>query len=125
MEDSDYEVLAQPEKLLKEKGAEIYFAEYDGAIAGTFCLIPIMKDTVEFSKFAVAPQYQKHGIGAFLLNSAIQQARKLHAEKLILYTSPILISAMNLYVKRGFLFTENDRTDFYKRATVKMELNLK
>ncbi|MES2766031.1 MAG: bifunctional helix-turn-helix transcriptional regulator/GNAT family N-acetyltransferase [Bacteroidota bacterium] len=125
MEEFDHEMLTQPEKLLKEQGAEIYFAEYNGEIAGTFYLLPITNNMIEFSKFAVAPQYQKHGIGTFLMNAAIQRARKLHAEKLILYTSPILISALNLYIRRGFLFTENDRADFYKRATVKMELDLK
>jgi DNA-binding MarR family transcriptional regulator/N-acetylglutamate synthase-like GNAT family acetyltransferase len=124
MEEADYDVLTQPEKLLKEQGAEIYFAEFNGEIAGTFYILPITNDTIEFSKFAVAPQFQKRGIGAFLLNAAIQRARELHAKKLVLYTSPILISALNLYIKYGFLFTENDRSDYYKRATVKMELVL-
>ncbi|HYF03079.1 MAG TPA: bifunctional helix-turn-helix transcriptional regulator/GNAT family N-acetyltransferase [Patescibacteria group bacterium] len=124
MEASDKEALTQPEKLLKEKNAEIYFAEFEDTVAGTFCLIPQRDNCIEFSKFAVDTRFRKRGIGTFLLNSAIARASEHHAQKLVLYTSPVLVEACNLYISKGFLFTENDRQHFYKRSTIKMELTL-
>lgn len=123
LETADLAILSNPEALIKNKG-EIYFAEYNGKIAGTYALLPADEDTLEFLKFAVDQAFQKLGIGTALLNSAISRATKLKVKKVILYTNPSLIEANNLYIKNGFYYVENDKMYAFERPTVKMQLIL-
>jgi len=51
----------------------------------------------------VRPGYRRRGIGSALLDAFIEEAKRSGAHKLCLYTSPVLIDAVKLYVSRGFV----------------------
>jgi len=69
----------------------------------------------------VDPHYQQRGIGKTLLQRVVEHCKSKGCHKIILYTLPVLIPAMNLYLKCGFvpeayLHKEWWRVDFIKMS---------
>lgn len=51
----------------------------------------------------VHPAHQRGGIGRALLNRVIEHSKEQKCHKITLYTLPVLIPALNLYFKLGFV----------------------
>jgi DNA-binding MarR family transcriptional regulator/N-acetylglutamate synthase-like GNAT family acetyltransferase len=124
IEQSDMDMLAHPQNIL-DRGGEIFLARSKETITGAFCLIRHSDKTLELAKLAVHENHQQKGIGGALVEKAIGRAKALKAEKLILYTSPLLVLANNLYHYKGFVQVENDQPLKYKRESIKMQMSLK
>jgi N-acetylglutamate synthase-like GNAT family acetyltransferase len=121
---SDEHVLTTPKESIIDKGGYIYFAKSDSEIIGTFALIKVDDKTYEIAKMAVTEKYQHQGIGKKLMDFAIQKAKGLNAELVILYSNTDLKIAVNMYAKYGFQVIP--KTDFHnERANIKMEMKLK
>ena len=54
----------------------------------------------------------------------VSESEKMNLDRIVLYSNTILESAIHLYKKYGFTEVEMDKPH-YKRANIKMELNLK
>ena len=50
----------------------------------------------------VHPEYQRRGIGRALLNRAVEFCESKGCHKITLYTLPVLMPAVNLYMRTGF-----------------------
>ncbi len=124
VEPVDQEVLAAPEAYIIDQGGYIFFAEYKGTVVGTFALIKLDASTFELSKMAVDEHYQGLKIGNALMQFAIEKAKALGAQKLILYSNTGLEPAIHLYQKYGFSEVPVGTTE-YKRANIKMEKELR
>lgn len=122
MEPVDVEVLQHPDQYIIEKGGAILMATCNGEIAGTVALKFVDKNVYEFTKMAVHEKYRGQKIGRALGEEAIQKAKKLGAQKIILYSNTILAPAIELYRKLGFVEVPVDGP--YKRSNIKMELNV-
>ena len=102
----------------------IYFAKIGDEIVGTFAMIKVDNNTYEIAKMAVTEIYQNRGIGKMLMDIAIQKAKDMNLEKIILYSNTNLATAVNMYFKYGFRVIP--KNDFHNnRANIKMELILK
>jgi DNA-binding MarR family transcriptional regulator/N-acetylglutamate synthase-like GNAT family acetyltransferase len=110
----DLEMLTNPQKIL-DQGGEIYFSQSKDIITGTFCLVKHGNNVLELGKLAVHKDHRRKGIGSALVDKAISRARTLRADKLILYTSPLLVAANNLYHRKGFIQVENDQLQQSRR----------
>jgi len=123
MEAVDEWVLTNPEKAILEPGGAILMAEYEGQIAGTVGLRKVDEQTYEFTKMAVDPAFRRKGIAEAISYASFQKAKELGATRVILYSNTLNAGAIKLYEKIGFrhLPVEND---VYKRANVKMEINI-
>lgn len=124
VEPLDEKLLFHPEETILKNGGHILFAEHQGQIIGTVALIFINQGVYELAKMAVDEAFQGIGAGKFLCRSAIEEAKKLNTEKLILFTNSKLKTAINIYHKYGFKDIPLDEQQF-KRADTKMELILK
>lgn len=122
MEPVDIEVLQNPGKTIIARGGKIIMATIDGQIAGTVALKFISREVYEFTKMAVAEKYRGQKVGRALGEAAIAKARNLGAAKIILYSNTILVPAIDLYRKLGFVEVPVDGP--YKRSNIKMELKL-
>jgi len=122
MEPVDVEVLQHPDQYIIEKGGAILMATCNGEIAGTVALKFVDNNVYEFTKMAVDEKYRGQKIGRALGEEAIQKAKKLGAQKIILYSNTILAPAIELYRKLGFVEVPVDGP--YKRSNIKMELNV-
>jgi N-acetylglutamate synthase-like GNAT family acetyltransferase len=122
MEPVDFDVLQNPEEHIISKGGFIFMAQYGNELVGTVALKFVSTGIYEFTKMAVTDNYQGLKIGKQLSLAAIEKAKALNAEKIILYSNTKLISAIALYRKFGFLEVALDGP--YKRSDIKMELQL-
>lgn len=123
VEPLDEKLLSQPEESILKNGGHILFVEHQGQIIGTVALIFVKQGVYELAKMAVDEAFQGIGAGKFLCSSAIEEAKKLNAEKLILFTNSKLKTAINIYHKFGFKDVPINEQQF-KRANIKMELLL-
>ena len=124
VEPIDHEMLSNPEQYIIGTGGFIFFAKADGIIAGTFALIKISDHIYELSKMAVSDEFQGKKIGNKMLEFCLEEAQRLEADKIILYSNTKLEPAIHLYKKFGFEEVALDESE-YERANIKMEINIK
>lgn len=123
MEAGDYKLLDHPEEEILNKGGHIAFALLDGEVVGTCALVKTEDHPLSFelSKMAVSPKAQGKKLGYLLGKTLVEKAKELNAEKVFLVTNSILVPAIKLYEKLGFIHTPIGRAE-YDRADVRMEL---
>ena len=116
-------VLGNPEEAILQEGGKIYFVEQLGQIIGTVALKPAEPGIYEMTKMAVDKSAQGLGAGKLLCKTAIEQAKALGAQRLILYSETSLKAAIAIYRQMGFQEIPLE-PGLYKRANIKMELVL-
>jgi ribosomal protein S18 acetylase RimI-like enzyme len=123
VEPEDERILNNPKEVILDKGGFVFFAKYGEEIIGTVSLIKVDENTFELAKLAVAEKYQGLKIGKMLMEKCLYVAKRKEANKIIIYTNNILVSAITLYKK--FDFKEipllNNK---YIESDLKMELEL-
>jgi ribosomal protein S18 acetylase RimI-like enzyme len=124
LEPLDEKMLSDPERYYINEGGFIYFALYNGEVAGTIALLKVTRSIFELSKMAVDEKFQGKNIGNMLVDYCLREAKKLQLEKVILYSNTTLGAAIHLYKKYGFTAVPDFKSE-YKRANIKMELVLK
>jgi len=120
VEDQDELTLSNPQEEIIDKGAMIFFAKYNDEILGTVSLVKVDDNTFELSKMAVSDKAQGLGIGNELLVHSIAVAKENNIKKLLLYSNRILLPAIHLYEKFGFVEVPLGNVN-YERADIKME----
>lgn len=125
VESKDSDLLENCEKYIIKPGGHIFFAKYDDVIVGCFAFIKLNDKTYELGKMTVAPKYQGMQVGQKLIDFAINFAKNEGWEKLVLYSSTRLDTALHIYRKYGFKKTPMDAISQYARSDIKMELSLK
>jgi ribosomal protein S18 acetylase RimI-like enzyme len=120
VEEKDELVLSNPQEEIIDKGGMIFFAKYNNEIIGTVSLMKIDNDTFELSKMAVSDKAQGLGIGNKLLIHSMDVSKENNIRKLILYSNRILLPALHLYEKFGFVEVPLEDVS-YERADIKME----
>lgn len=123
VEPYDEQVLSNPQKYVLNPGGYIFFAKYNDEIVGVIALIN-QKTYFELSKMAVLPKYQGLKIGLKLMNFCIEFAKNQQWKSITLYSHRSLVPAINLYKKIGFKEVEVEKDVHYKRANIKMLLEL-
>jgi N-acetylglutamate synthase-like GNAT family acetyltransferase len=124
LEPLDEKYLSRPEEHILKKGGRILLAEHGGKIIGTVALVFIEEGVYELAKMTVDEAFRGMGAGKLLCRAAIEEAQKLKAEKLVLFTNSRLETAISIYHKSGFT-TVPLQNQQYDRADVKMELQLR
>ena len=120
VEDQDELTLSNPQEEIIDKGGMIFFAKYNDEILGTVSLMKVDDKTFELSKMAVSDKAQGLGIGNKLLVHSIAVAKENNIKKLLLYSNRILLPAIHLYEKFGFVEVPLGNVN-YERADIKME----
>lgn len=120
VEEKDELVLSNPQEEIIDKGGMIFYARYNNEILGTASLMKIDDITFELSKMAVSDRAQGLGIGNKLLVHCLAEAEENNIKKLLLYSNRILLPAIHLYEKFGFVEIPLE-IGLYERADIKME----
>lgn len=120
VEEKDELVLSNPQEEIIDKGGMIFYARYNNEVLGTFSLMKIDNDIFELSKMAVSDKAQGLGIGNKLLVHCLAEAEENNIKKLLLYSNRILLPAIHLYEKFGFVEIPLE-IGLYERADIKME----
>ena len=80
----------------------------DGSIIGAYGLYPLGNQTCELRKMYLDKSHRGKGLGRFLLDSALAEARKLEFKRMTLETASVLKEAIALYESCGFVVCEPD-----------------
>ncbi|MBH3382816.1 GNAT family N-acetyltransferase [Pseudomonas juntendi] len=124
IEPIDLEILNDPEGYILSKGGAIFFARLDGETVGTVAMIPSEGESFELAKLAVTEKYKGLRIGQLLMERCIEFAKEREAKKIFLFTTSILVAAVNLYRRNAF--EDVDLADNkYVEADMRMELVLR
>jgi glutamate/tyrosine decarboxylase-like PLP-dependent enzyme/ribosomal protein S18 acetylase RimI-like enzyme len=115
-------VLTQPEKAILSRHGAILIAVCDDQIAGFVALKKASQRTCELTKMTVHPDFRGKGVGEALCRAALDRAKTLGANCVVLYSHTSLGPALQLYRKLGFKETLLEKglySDF--RCDIKME----
>ncbi len=138
LEPKDREVLERPEEKILALGGKILIAEFGGGlgaeVVGCCALVPRGSRLAtgqgyreyELAKMTVREDARGRGVGAALVQSALEMAREAGATQLYLESNSKLSTAVRLYERMGFTHVpaERRRVTPYARADVQMELKL-
>ena len=85
-------------------GNQGYFAvvEQAGNIIATVGVYHLSADTCELRKMYAVPAARGKGLGKYLLNLAIDKAKEIGYQRMVLETAALLKEAIGLYKKYGF-----------------------
>jgi putative acetyltransferase len=122
-ESHDLEVLNDPEGKVIAGGGCIFLAMDGERVIGTAGLAKEHEGVYELIKMFVDPAYRGQGISKILLDCCLEEARKLKAKKIFLYSNSQLLTALKLYEKYGFHHVDASNSPLLT-ADVKMELPL-
>jgi ribosomal protein S18 acetylase RimI-like enzyme len=99
------------DRLLKEK-YEVFITLLNSQIVGTVSISIKNQNILYIRSMAVHPDFQREGIGGFIMDNIFDITEKKGIKKIILETSKPLKNAFNFYEKHGFKKTGVFR-DFY------------
>lgn len=121
-EPQDEYVLQHPEKAILEPGGSLLVALHTDQLAGAVALKRVDKDSFELTKMVVGEEYRGQGIGKDLVAAILQEAVRLGAKRVVLYSHSSLQSALHIYRKAGFKeVVLEPGTYSHKRCDTKME----
>jgi len=125
MEETDYKALDHADTYIINNGGYILVAIYNNEPVGVCALIKMSDPDYDFelSKMAVSPKAQGKKIGWMIGEAIKDKAKQVGAKKLYLESNTILVPAINLYRKLGFIEV-HDRPTAYERCNIQMELTL-
>jgi len=87
--------------LLRQPHAALFVAEADGQVAG-YAAVWYVADEAELGDLAVHPDFRRRGIGALLLDRAIEESRSREIRVLYLEVRAGNEDARRLYERSGF-----------------------
>ena len=124
VEPKDKELLDDAKGSILDKEGYIFMAEWNQTPVGCYALLPLGANTFELGKMAVHPEYQGLKIGQRLLEHALGFARDKGWNRIVLYSSNKLHTALHVYRKFGFTEIPLEKDLPYARSDVKMEYKL-
>lgn len=126
VEPFDRIVLNDPYTEIIRRSGHIFFAVLDNDVVGTCALLKHTEKKYELAKMAVADTQQGRGIGRRLLAAAVDKARAIGAETLVLATNEQLAAANHLYLSSGFQHADPSQIGPlpYKRKSIVMAMTL-
>ena len=122
-EQRDLDVLNDPQKHILEQGGFIYLALEGEEVIGSAALMKEHSGVYELAKMAVGVTHRGKGLSKPLIETCIQKAKALKAEKIELFSSSKLQTALKLYERYGFKHIPLEDSPF-ETADVKMVLVL-
>lgn len=120
LESVDLELAKNPEKIISD-GGFIFAIMVKGSIVGVCALFKRGDRDYELARMAVAPDYQERGYGSVLMEHCLKRLTELGAKRVYLVSNTVLLSAIKLYRKYGFLTVHEGPHPLYNRANIVME----
>jgi GNAT superfamily N-acetyltransferase len=124
----DEDVLGRPREAIIAAGGEVLVAtDADETVVGVVAVLATGAGVYELAKMTVDGAARGQGLGAQLIQAAIEWAREHDGDLMFLGTNTKLAAAIRLYENAGFQRTRSDELgleNYYARADVLMKLDL-
>ena len=114
-EDSDLDDI---QKHYIDNGGAFYILRNDDKVMGTIGLVAKTDNTIELTRLYIDKSQRSKGFGSKLVDRAIEFSRKSGFIKIKLNSNKIFKKAHNLYKRKGFFITKEDKEDFYMERGV-------
>ncbi|HEY8197073.1 MAG TPA: GNAT family N-acetyltransferase [Gemmatimonadales bacterium] len=124
LEPADREVLGDPRRKILDTGGQVFFVLESGEVQGTCAVLRHGAEECEIAKMAVAPAAQGRGYGDLLMEASLAFAREIHARRVVIVSNTVLGPAIRLYRKHGFVEVPLGSDGRYRRANIRLELEL-
>ena len=128
LEESDIQVLSDPQKYILDKGGNVFIALYNNKPVGTCALVVRDGLTCELVKMVVDPQFHGQGIGFKLGQAFVDKARGRGFSRIVLEGNTKMEASVALYRKLGFqekpIEFDVHNPAIHKRCNIYMELLL-
>jgi N-acetylglutamate synthase-like GNAT family acetyltransferase len=123
VEEADRKLAADPYKIVTDGGHIISLVE-GNRVVGVCALFKDGKESFELARMAVDPAEQGKGYSNLLIRAALDRAREKGASRVYLVSNTILVPAIALYRKFGFVTLSEGPHPHYARANIVMELSI-
>lgn len=120
-EEADLDI-TDVEKYYLHNSGWFQVVEVEEKLIGSVAIYKLSDSVCELRKMYLDREYQGQGIGKMLMENAIEAARQLGYEEMTLQTSSLLIKALPLYKKYGFVEFEEE---VCTRCDIAMKKHLK
>lgn len=124
LEEADHEILGDPRGKILDAGGQVFFVLDRGEVKGTCAVLRHTADECEIAKMAVAPDARGRGFGDLLMEACMDFARLQGARRMSIVSNTILEPAIRLYRKHGFVEVPLAQDARYRRANIRLELEL-
>ena len=124
LEPADQETLGDPQRKILDPGGQVFFVLDQGAVQGTCAVLRHSADECEIAKMAVAPAARGRGYGDLLMAACLAFAREIDSRRVVIVSNTVLSPAIQLYRKHGFVQVPLARDGRYRRANIRLELDL-
>ena len=112
-------VLAGLLKFLENPASgELWMAESTGKSVGFIAIIGIDEKTAQLRWFLIEPEFRGKGLGHRLMAEAIGYCRRKKFAKVFLSTFKGLDAARHLYSRFGFVQTEEEADDTWRKGLI-------
>ncbi len=130
---NEYGLLSDPEDLnaelediagqyIEQGGGFFLLLDGNGVIAGTVGIYPLEDKVCELCTMYLRKEHRSKGLGTFLMEFSLAEARRLGFKKMLLETNSLLKEAIGLYEKYGF--KQIPKASTYERCDKVYELDL-
>lgn len=124
LEAADREILGDPRRKIVDPGGQVFFVLGRGEVQGTCAVLRHGADECEIAKMAVAPSARGRGYGDLLMEASLAFAREIDSRRVVIVSNTILSPAIRLYQKHGFVEVPLASDGRYRRANIRLELEL-
>lgn len=124
LEPADREILADPQGKILDSGGQVFFVVDQGQVQGTCAVLRLGADVCEIAKMAVAPAARGRGFGDLLMRACIAFAGEIGTRRIVIVSNTVLEPAIRLYRKHGFVEVPLATDPRYRRANIRLELEL-
>jgi putative acetyltransferase len=124
LEPADVEILSDPRRKILDPGGQVFFVLEGREALGTCAVLRHSPDECEIAKMAVAPAARGRGYGDLLMEASLAFAREMHSRRVVIVSNRALNPAIRLYRKHGFVEVPLASDGRYRRANIRLELEL-
>ncbi len=124
LEPADSEILGDPRRKILDPGGQVFFVLERGEVHGTCAVLRHSADECEIAKMAVAPAARGRGYGDLLMEASLAFAREIDSRRIVIVSNTLLNPAIRLYQKHGFVQVPLAIDGRYRRANIRLELEL-
>jgi ribosomal protein S18 acetylase RimI-like enzyme len=124
LEPADREILGDPRRKILDRGGEVFFVLERGEVRGTCAVLRHSADECEIAKMAVSPTARGRGYGDLLMEASLAFAREINSRRIVIVSNTVLNPAIRLYQKHGFVQVPLASDGRYRRANIRLELEL-
>jgi len=124
LEAADREMLGDPDRTILDAGGQVFFVLDQGEVQGTCAVLCHSADECEIAKMAVAASARGRGYGDLLMEASLAFAREIGSRRVVIVSNTVLSPAIRLYQKHGFVEVPLASDGRYRRANIRLELEL-